>query len=166
MCQPDVMEIFRGISFLEGLTHEELQTLAASAELRKYPAATVIFREGDTLPNLFLVVEGSIALEQRIPGQGAKMICSVGPGELLGWSPLLGQRPMSATARTLTSCWLVALEVEQALSLCRRDPSFGFTLMRQLAEALAYRLKATRRQLPDGCFHEPAFVASMHEGAD
>jgi CRP-like cAMP-binding protein len=78
----------------------------------------------------------------------------VGAGELLGWSSLLGQAPMTATSRALTTSRLIALDASQVLALCRFDPKFGFTFMKRTAEALAKRLNATRLQLLDVFRHE------------
>ncbi len=166
MCQTEIIETLRAFPLLEGLTEDELQQLAAVAQVKKYPAGTSIFHEGENLTQAFFVVDGLIGLEQRSSNHGDKRVHTLGPGELLGWSPLLGHHQMTATARSLTSTWLIAVEAEYALELCQHHPLFGFHLMRETAEALATRLTAARRHAPDGCYEEPAFIASMHEGAD
>jgi CRP/FNR family transcriptional regulator, cyclic AMP receptor protein len=73
----------------------------------------------------------------------------VGEGELLGWSPVLEQSQLTATARALAATTAVEINASQILTVCEHDPRFGFELMRRAARALAKRLNATRLQLVD-----------------
>lgn len=149
MSEPSVLEILQGIRFLEGVPPGDLQRLAAVAELKRYAPNATVFREGDKISSIFLVAEGAVGLELLVPGQGAKRIHTVGTGELLGWSPVLGKMPMTATARALAPTLVAILDAGQVTALCHHDPMFGFIFMRQIALALAQRLNATRLQLLD-----------------
>jgi CRP-like cAMP-binding protein len=159
MREPALLEILRQSRFLEGISPGELEQLASVARQEQYQPGTVIFREGQRLPHVFVVAEGSISLEICLPGQGCKRFQTLGPGELLGWSPILDQQPMTATARALGPTLLIALDAAQILALCAHDPALGYTLMRRTALALAARLNATRLQLLDVYRHELPVVA-------
>jgi CRP-like cAMP-binding protein len=159
MSESTLLEILRHLRFLEGVSDDEIKQIASVAQLKEYSAGSTLFRAGEWLPCIFLVVEGSVGLELPVPGQGTKRIHTVGRGELLGWSPLLTQLPMSATARALMPTDVVAIDAGQILALCHHDPRFGFAFMRRTAQALAKRLDATRLQLLDVYRHElPAAV--------
>lgn len=149
MSQPSVLEVLQAIRFLEGVSADDLQQLVSVAELKRYAPGATIFREGENVTKIFLVAEGSVGLELLVPGQGVKRIHTVGAGELLGWSPVLGKTPMTATARSLALTLVVALDAGQVQALCHHNPMFGFVFMRQIAFALAQRLNATRLQLLD-----------------
>jgi CRP-like cAMP-binding protein len=149
MAEPDLLERLRPLRFVEGIPEEDLKRYAAVARLEEYPAGAVVFREGQQLTRIFLVSEGNIALEVRPPGEPARRLHTVGPGELLGWSPVLGGGPMTATARAMALTRLVAFDAAQVLAQCHHDPRFGFLFMKRTAEALAARLNATRLQLLD-----------------
>jgi CRP/FNR family cyclic AMP-dependent transcriptional regulator len=166
MAETMLLDALRTIRFLEGITDLERQQLASVAQLEEYRPGAVVFSEGQRLARIFLVVEGAVALEIRVPKDGARRIQTVGPGELLGWSPVLDQTPMTATARALMPCRLIALDAAQVLGLCHHDWKFGFMFMRRTARALATRLNATRLQLLDVYHHELPAVAGVHEGAD
>jgi CRP-like cAMP-binding protein len=161
-----MLETLRNIRFLDDITDEERRQIASVARIEEYPPGVVLFREGERLTRIFLVAEGNVALELRVPCLGSTRIHTVGPGELLGWSPILGQLPMTATARALTTTHVVALDTAQVLALCYHDPEFGFAFMRRTAGALAARLNATRLQLLDVYRHELPVVANGEEGAD
>jgi CRP-like cAMP-binding protein len=84
---------------------------------------------------------------------------TVGQGELLGWSPVLGLGVMSATARAITPCYALALNVDEILSWSDKDPKFVLEFMRRVAITLARRLNATRLQLLQAC-SEPSQAVS------
>ena len=149
MSESSLIETLRGITFLEGATEPDLQRIAGVAQLEQYPIGSTLFRDNESLDCIFLIVAGSVALEIPGPDQAVKRTYTVGPGELLGWSPLLSKLPMTATARPLTLTRVVALNAGKVLALCEQDPRFGYAFMRRTAQALARRLDATRAQLAD-----------------
>ena len=135
--------------FLTGLSQETYRLLADVARVEHIASDTVLFREGQKSGAVFLVISGEVALEIASPNRGRLRFQTVGPGELLGWSPLLGQPLMTATARALTPAQLIRLETGPLLKLCQDHPHFGMEIMRRTASALSRRLAATRLQLLD-----------------
>src|SRR5262249_55518209 len=128
-----------------GLAPEHLGQLALAARPREYPPGTVLFREGEVSASVYLVLRGSVGLEVEAPGRGPVPAGAGGAGELLGWSPVLGTGPMTATARTPTWCGLAALEAARLLELGQRDSCFGTELLRRTAAVVARRLAVARR---------------------
>lgn len=145
----DAVETLRGIQLLQELPDDLLQQLATIARVVEFPAGAVIFRQGDAATTIYLVVEGNVALEICAPGVGCKRILTVAPGELLGWSPVLEQDRLTATARALTATRAVAVDGPQVLAICEHNPRFGYEFMKRAALTLARRLNATRLQLLD-----------------
>jgi CRP-like cAMP-binding protein len=164
MTDGPLLEDLKGVRFLEGTPEEDLRQIASVARFEEYRAGAVLFREGAGLDRIFLVAEGRVSLEVNTPA-GPRRLHTVGEGELLAWSPLLNQQPMTAGARALTPVRVIALDAAQVLALCHHDPRFGFTLMRRTAEALAQRLSATRLHLLDVYRQELPAVAGPEEGA-
>ena len=58
---------------------------------------------------------------------------TVGEGELLGWSPVLEQSQLTATARAFAPTSAIEINASQILAICEHDPRFGFELMRRAA---------------------------------
>jgi CRP/FNR family transcriptional regulator, cyclic AMP receptor protein len=141
------LETLEKIGFFEGFPPEYLKPLAAAARVMEVPANEVLFQEKQKSPNIYVVVEGKVALEIWVAGRGATQIQTVGSGKLLGWTPLLTQGPMTATARALEPSRLLAINAMQVLDACVQNPQFGKEFMRRTALALARRLSATRSQL-------------------
>lgn len=142
------VEMLEGLCFLRGIGEDYLRQIASITVMKEIVAGTAVFREGDHEGHIYIVTDGRVALEIKGPA-GPVRILTVGPGELLGWSPLLGNGRTTATARALTSCKLLALSAPQALALSEHNPRLGMELFRRTAFALAQRLSATRLQLLD-----------------
>jgi CRP-like cAMP-binding protein len=147
MTTQSVVSALRRVHFLSDASDEFLDRLAPLARTISLPAGSVIFRQGDVATSFYLLVEGRVSLEISAPAIGCKRILTVESGELLGWSPALGQPRMTATARALTDVLAVALDAAGCLTLCDSEPQFGYELMKRTALALAKRLNATRLQL-------------------
>src|SRR3989304_4303787 len=109
MNKPQLVETLHEVRFLQDVSREHLEELAEVATLRDFNATDVVFREGEVAEQVYLVVFGNVSLEICAPGIGCKRILTVGPGEILGWSALLAQPRLTATARTMTPTQLVEL---------------------------------------------------------
>jgi hydrogenase maturation protease len=149
MPEPVTVEWLKSLAFLAAATDAELQALLPSVQKEHYPAGTMLFREGDQLNRVFIVADGRVALEVLGPDHRPRRFQTLSRGELLGWSPLLGSAPMTASARALTDVTVAAIDARGLLALCDNDPRFGYHFMKRTVAALAARLQATRLQLLD-----------------
>jgi CRP-like cAMP-binding protein len=149
MSGPITPEFLKGLAFLAPASDDEARQLAAVARAEDYPPGAVLFREGDHLSHFSVVVSGTVAIEISGPDRRPRRVHTVGPGELLGWSPVLGSGAMTATARALTGVRAVALDAAAVRAVCDADPRFGYVFMKRVAAAIAARLGATRLQLLD-----------------
>lgn len=150
------LQLERRGDLLVGLTELQLERLASSGRLVAFVAGEAIFREGDPHDRFYLLVEGRVRLEMNVPGRGRMPILSLGPGDLLAFSPLLGGESMSATAVATEPTESLCFDGAAIREWCERDHEFGFLLMRELSSALARRLIATRLQLLDLFRHPDA----------
>lgn len=135
------------VSFLQKLGEPHRKEIALLADLREYPEGAVVFHEGQDSPFIYLVLTGKVNLEIEEPPGKRVRVYTAGPGELVGWSPVLGGRAMTATARAATRARLAVLSVDRILALCEQDPRFGLAFERQIALVLSERLRHTRRCL-------------------
>jgi CRP/FNR family cyclic AMP-dependent transcriptional regulator len=144
----ELWETLRGLEFLRGVADEHVKELASLSKVVDFPEGTIVFSEGEPALHCYLIVDGSVLLEICGPA-GCTPILTVGEGELLGWSPVLGAAQLTSTARTRTSTRAIQLSGRELLTLCEQIPEFGYQFMRCTALALAKRLTATRLQLLD-----------------
>lgn len=144
-----LIDALQNSRFLHDISREHLEHVANVAKLRDFDELEVVFREGDAAQHIYLVVFGNVSLEICAAGVGCKRVLTIGPGELLGWSALLEQTRMTATARTLEITRVVEIDAAPLLMVCESDLEFGYEIMRRTMLALAKRLSATRMQLLD-----------------
>jgi CRP-like cAMP-binding protein len=156
-----------GVETLRGLGEVHLQKLAAIAGPKECHAGVTLFREGDDSTVIFVLLSGEVSLEVSMRDRGPTAVYAAGPGELLGWSPVLGRHAMTATAKVTTPSRLAALEVARLNALIQQDPRFGVAFLRQLALIVSGRLSATRHCLASvrDHFDSPRFSA-LREGSD
>jgi CRP-like cAMP-binding protein len=155
----------REIQFLRNLGEQYLNQIAAMARLQECKRDAVVFRQGRDSPFIHFVLSGKVGLEVEEPDGKSVGVSTLGPTELLGWSPVLGRRAMTATARAVIDCRLAVLDAGQILDLCERDPHFGVAFLRQIAVVLADRLWDTRKNLARALAHRPLFTGPI-EGSD
>ena len=132
-----------------GLSPDDLAQVAAIAELTQVWPPAVLFQEGARHEFLYLVVQGLIGLEMCLPRRGCTRILTVGAGEFVGWSALLGEGRMTTRATVVEPATLVTLSGPRLKTLCESDHDIGYAVMQQVAIGLSYRLLATRLQMLD-----------------
>jgi CRP-like cAMP-binding protein len=154
MSEPITPEFLKALAFLAPATDAELHQLVPAARVESFAAGSVLFREGEHSPSVYIVIAGTVALEVIGRDHRPQRFQTVSAGDLLGWSPLLGSGPMTSSARALTDARVVVIGAKAVLELCEQDPRFGFQFMRRTAAAIAARLSSTRLQLLDVYKHE------------
>jgi CRP-like cAMP-binding protein len=126
-----------------------LDALAAVSAVKDFSAHSTIFREGAENHFLYILNRGHVGLDMHVAGRGRVRILSLGPGEMLAWSALLGDGRMTATATALEDTQVISTPGQHLLELCNVSHEFGYQLMTRVADVLAKRLVATRLQLLD-----------------
>jgi CRP-like cAMP-binding protein len=135
--------------FGEHLSSKNLVALMSIAEFVELEAGEYLFREGEENHNVYVLLDGQLDLTMTVPGRGAQRILSLGTGELVAWSAVLGSGIMTCSAICMQSAQLIAINSKAIESMLQVDHEFGFEFMKMTASALAKRLTATRLQLLD-----------------
>jgi CRP/FNR family transcriptional regulator, cyclic AMP receptor protein len=144
-----ISQLLRGAGLFDDLDDADLAKVAGVAAVEDRADGEILFKEGSWNANLYYVIAGAAALEMHVPRRGTKRILTVGAGQLLAWSALLGDGTMTATAVAQQGLRMVAIPADQLRSLCDSDHDIGYSVMQQTAKSLSRRLLATRLQLLD-----------------
>jgi CRP-like cAMP-binding protein len=134
--------------FAEKMSPRHLEKLASMAVETTFEKNQTIFREGDQAAFFYLIVSGTVGIEVMLPGRAVR-IQTLGPGDELGWSSVLEERPKYFAACALEPVRALALDGVHMRQACREDPEFGYVFIAQVLEVVASRLQATRMQLLD-----------------
>jgi len=149
MDKANLSKVLAKLHFSSQLPESVQEKLAASAKVQKFPAGTVLFRENARNDDLMIIWVGRVALDIHVPEHGNIRIMTVEPGEVVGWSALLGGGKMTTSATALEDTQVVAFSAEGLQSACESNHSFGYFLMNKVAVSVAERLLDTRLQLVD-----------------
>jgi CRP-like cAMP-binding protein len=144
-----IVQAIRQTPFAHDLSESIVERLASLARVVKYRAGTVIFREGEFHDRFYLLHTGHVILQMCVAGRGCTQLLTLGPGEMLAWSTLVGNARMTTTATAQDDVELIEIVGPRLAEACDADHELGYQLMRRLATALSLRLLATRLQLLD-----------------
>ncbi|XZE56814.1 Crp/Fnr family transcriptional regulator [Planctomycetaceae bacterium SH139] len=139
----------RRLPVLVDCCEDDLEALAEVGELKSFPRGTVLFSEGEQHEQLYFLCDGSIQLDMETTGHGRRSILSVGAGDLLAWSALVGEAVMTTTATVTEPVEAVVFAGPTLTTLLESNPKLGYHFMRSVSKMLSRRLLATRLQLLD-----------------
>lgn len=137
------------IEFCADMTDGDRAILANMLIREEFGFDQVVFRSGSPADACYLVEDGLVALEVCSAGVGCRRMMTVGPGELIGWSPFIGDSCFTATARTLETTRLLKLPADKIRDACNRNHAFGFHILRRVVKVLAARINSSRIQMLD-----------------
>lgn len=144
-----LLDALQESTFAATLSGELTRSLADGASWKQLAAGHVLFREGQPSDAFYVVHRGHVALDMTLPGRGPTRLLTVGPGEIVAWSALVGDGRMTTSATAVDDVEVIQLSGAALLRRCETEPQLGYRVMRQLAAALAKRLLATRLQMLD-----------------
>lgn len=146
--------LLRRFGIFEGLKEEELGKIASICREEVYDAGEVIFEEGERADDLYIVVDGEVALEMGLelfphaPLRETE-IEVVRRGEAFGWSALVEPHILTLSAKCNTKTKVIAIEGTALKRLLESDHHLGYKLMARIARIVASRLRDTREKLTD-----------------
>ncbi len=131
-----------------GLSASDRFLFAAFAEERRYPAESVIFREGDAGDALYAVAQGRVRISRQVAG-GEEALAILPPGEIFGEMAILDPESpgRSADARAHEEAVLLTLSRPRFEKLERSDPEGCADLSALLCRLAARRCVETADRL-------------------
>jgi len=109
-------------------------------ERRYYAAGEVIFRAGDAGNELYVIRDGTVAVEVN-----GVIVERLGPTDIFGEMALVEAKPRSATVVAETDCVVVPISEKQFLAMVEYAPSFSLAVIRTLAHRLREANENRRR---------------------
>lgn len=109
--------------FLEGLDKDQRESVLAAGRLRRFPAHSVVTRQGESADHLFMLAEGSARFFYITPEGKKHIILWLTPGQILGGRSLLFARSRNlASAETVTESLFVGWSRHTMRKLAARYP--------------------------------------------
>jgi CRP-like cAMP-binding protein len=102
---------------------------------RFYDIGDVIFTEGDTSSEMFIVQEGRVAVTKDVAGREV-FLAMLERGDFFGEMALLDSRPRHATCYALAPTLLLAIKSGDLLMKLRRDPTFALEMLQAMSRRI------------------------------
>ena len=130
--------VFKMGDFIMGMGKEfALQAMEISEKLSLAEGDT-LFKEGESADYFYVLIKGRVELS--LGTAGPVVYTAKHPGEVIGWSSLVGRNSFSASARCLEPVKLVKFDRENFFAILQKNASNEALLYKRLAQMLGNRL--------------------------
>ena len=121
------------IETLAGLPETETDELAAIGEYRRYHDGEMVFRQGEVIPGIFIIIRGALRVFRNTRSGRTQVLATLQPGTCVGEVQAFDRNsiPSSAEAVGDTDCWLIP--AEPLRELCRRNSVIREVVLKHLA---------------------------------
>jgi CRP/FNR family cyclic AMP-dependent transcriptional regulator len=109
---------------------------------KRFPADTVLFREGDRGEEMFIIQSGKVKISKKIRGV-EKTLATLDKGEFFGEMAILNDKPRSASAETIEDCDMLVIDRKTFETLLRSNVEIAIRFIKRLAD----RLRETNDQM-------------------
>ena len=143
----EIKEFLRKLDMFNGLSDEELSSVAALCSEGSYRAGDIILNIKDPTENFYLIRSGTVQiitnpdiLETK-PELADAVMVNLGQGQSFGEMGLVDHGARSATVRAGSDTEVYAINCSQFQELCFQDTHLGFLVMRNIAADLSFKLR-------------------------
>lgn len=141
------LEVYRMVELFGGLPHEELESIIAISQPMVYQEGDIVFSQNSEGDTMYIVLQGQVAVSISKDGDSQTKVI-LGSGQIFGEIVLIDYGTRSATVQVLQNdTQLDMISRDDFTRLCETNTFIGYTVMRNLARDLAYKLR--RQNLAD-----------------
>jgi uncharacterized membrane protein len=132
----DRVALLRTIPMFMGLGEEDLDVLAKSLVLRRFPAGSMIFNQGDPGDAMYIVADGDVNI--HLPGEASRRVSlkDISRGEYFGELALFDDKARSASALATTTTELLELARKTLEGYLQSRPVAAMAILRTMSERL------------------------------
>lgn len=146
----------------KGIAIEQLNTILKHGVLLHPKEGDLIHREGERSQELFVVLRGAIELLGNINKVHAKVLHTLGVGEVFGEMAFISGRNRLTTARALCDTELLAINGAFADKLAVSHPEVAALFFLNISRLLAHRVSATTNAWLGNLAQLEATISSWH----
>ncbi|MFN0061160.1 MAG: Crp/Fnr family transcriptional regulator [Myxococcaceae bacterium] len=103
---------------------------------KEFTRGTVLFREGDSGKEMFVVQSGKVAISKRVR-EVEKVLATLGPGEFFGEMALISNKPRNATGTIAEDAKLLVIDPKTFEGMIRGNAEIAVRMIKKLAERLS-----------------------------
>jgi CRP/FNR family cyclic AMP-dependent transcriptional regulator len=138
-----IVPLLKKVDILNSLSDGQLEKIAELCREQTHNTDDIIFKEDDQSSELYLIQDGLVEITLSVPDPDTeRSIVTLGKGQIFGEMALVDEGPRSASARCIadgTRLWVA--NRADFISLCEKDTSIGFIVMRNISADLSFKLR-------------------------
>lgn len=142
-------QIIAAHPFFVGMQRPYLEQLVGCAQDVVFEPGEQIFRSGENADSFYLIREGCVALQLKMPGRRPITIQTVNAQNVLGWSWILPPYVTYYDARAIERTRAIGFDGPCLRAKCEEDKALGYDLLLRFTDVLRSRLRSTHLQLVD-----------------
>ena len=142
------IEILSAVGLFQGLSEQELASVATLTTTRELASRNELFHKGDQGSQVYVVCSGRLKILTTSRVGTCVVFNTVGPGEVIGELALISGTPRSATVIAVEPCVLLVIERRDFLAFLRSRPEAAIRLLVILAD----RLRGVNEMVEDTLF--------------
>ena len=137
------------VEFFEGLSEQQLASIADLCQEVSFQKGEVLFREGHEAERLYVLLEGEITIFIQLSSRPARITMSIisEPGQIFGWARLVAPYYYTASAQAEIDIAALAIDGQALMELLEQEPAMGRVVVQRLSELISIRLGHTRTAL-------------------
>jgi CRP-like cAMP-binding protein len=120
------------------LSEAELATLIDDFHPKEYSKDEIIFRQGDTSRELYLVMRGKVRIFRISPSGAETTIAIYSTGSVVGEFAVVDSEPRSATAKAIEAADLLVMPQDKFLHHLRQMPDLALGMTKLLASRVRW----------------------------
>jgi MFS superfamily sulfate permease-like transporter len=138
---------FGQLDVFANMDEAELAVAKKALSRQTYGSGEVVFREGDSGDELYLIARGSASVRLRLSGERETRLITFSPGTVFGEVALLDQEARSATVEADDELVCYVLTRRSFEKLTTEHPAIAIKLLTNLGRELSGRLRRANRTI-------------------
>ena len=134
--------MLRGFKIFEELNERELEQIAKAAKMEELGAGATLTEAGAPASRLYLIVDGRVTV--NVQGPQGKIIGAdeIGPGQVLGWSALVGPYVYTASGVTTEKTKLIVFSGSKLREIFEVNNHIGYRVLKGMGAVISRRISA------------------------
>ena len=145
----DSREILKKIDILSVLDGNELDLLYSHMKHLKYKNGDLLFNQGDSGEELFIILTGSISISVKTSDGGMVEVAVLGEGQFVGEMSIFDSSPRSATCIIKNDAELLSFSRDNFFDLLHNNPETAIKILYRMLNTTIERLNNTGSFLSD-----------------
>ena len=143
MTTPVNGNILENVDIFQGQTREHLDLIAAEMKIRTHKTGDILFSEGDSGDELFIIIRGSVSVFITDDEKQEVLLSELGEGSYFGEMSIIEEAPRSASCRVIEDGEFLVLHSADFFRITRTLPGPAVKIMNSMLSIIVGRLVKT-----------------------